>query len=64
LNYWAALTALVGGAFLLVAFYVMAGLLMHYVDRSLNRGVIVELASVGAVSVIVVFLSAFLTTQG
>ena len=64
LNYWAALTALVGGAFLLVAFYVMAGLLMHYVDRSLNRGVIIELASVGAVSVIVVFLSAFLTTQG
>ncbi len=64
LNYWAALTTLVGGAFLLVAFYVLAGLLTHYVDRSLTRGAILELASVAAFSVIVVFLSAFLNTQG
>lgn len=64
LNYWAALTTLVGGAFLLVAFYVMAGLLTHYIDGSLNRGAILELAGVAAFSVIVVFLSAFLNTQG
>jgi hypothetical protein len=64
LNYWAALTTLVGGAFLLVVFYVMAGLLVHYVDRGLTRGVVLELAIVGAVSVIVVFLSAFLAPQG
>jgi len=64
LNYWAALTTLVGGAFLLVVFYVMAGLLSHYVDRSLTRGVVVELAGVGTIGVLVVFVSAFLTTQG
>jgi hypothetical protein len=64
LNYWAALTTLVGGAFLLVVFYVMAGLLSHYVDRSLTRGVVVELAGVGTIGILVVFLSAFLTNQG
>jgi len=64
LNYWAALTTLVGGAFLLVVFYILAGLLTHYVDRDLGRGVVIELTSVGVVSILLVFLSAFLNVTG
>jgi hypothetical protein len=59
LNYWAALTTLVGGAFLLVAFYVIFGLMSHYVDRSLNRRMMLEFGVVGAVAIVAVFASAF-----
>lgn len=59
LNYWAALTTLVGGAFLLVVFYVLYGLLSHYVDRGLTRGTLTEFGVVGAVAVVAVFASAF-----
>jgi hypothetical protein len=61
LNYWAALTTLIGGAFLLVVFYVAAGLTLHYVDRSLTRSVVWEFAVVGALGVLAVFASAFFT---
>ena len=60
LNYWAALTTLVGGAFLLVTFYVIFGVLSHYVDRSLTRRMMLEFGVVGAVAIIAVFTSAFL----
>lgn len=61
LNYWAALTTLVGGAFLLVAFYVVNGILSHYVERKLNRTIILEFGGVGALGMFAVFVSAFLT---
>lgn len=60
LNYWAALTTLVDGAFLLVAFYVIFGMLSHYVDRSLNRRMMLEFGVVGAIAIVAVFASAFL----
>ncbi len=60
LNYWAALTTLVGGAFLLVTFYVIFGILSHYVDRTLTRRMMLEFGVVGAVAIIAVFTSAFL----
>jgi hypothetical protein len=60
LNYWAALTTLVGGAFLLVLFYVAYGLLSRYVGRSLNRRIVAEYAAVGALAVVAVFASAFI----
>jgi hypothetical protein len=60
LNYWAALTTLVGGAFLLVTFYVVFGMLSHYVDRTLTRRMMLEFGVVGAVAIIAVFTSAFL----
>jgi hypothetical protein len=60
LNYWAALTTLVGGAFLLVAFYVIYGLASHYVDHKLTRQTVVEFGVVGLVGVLAVFVSAFL----
>ena len=60
LNYWAALTTLVGGAFLLVTFYVIFGVLSHYVDLSLTRRMMLEFGVVGAVAIIAVFTSAFL----
>jgi hypothetical protein len=60
LNYWAALTTLVGGAFLLVTFYVIVGILSHYVDRSLTRRMMLEFGVVGAVALFAVFTSAFL----
>ncbi len=59
LNYWAALTTLVGGAFLLVAFYVITGLIVHYVDHKLNRQAILEFGLVGLVGLVAVFASAF-----
>ncbi len=63
LNYWAALTTLVGGAFLLVVFYVIYGLVSHYVDHKLTRDVYLEFAAVGALAVLVVFASAFISTS-
>ena len=60
LNYWAALTTLVGGAFLLVTFYIISGILSHYVDRSLTRRLMLEFGVVGAVAIVAVFTSAFL----
>jgi hypothetical protein len=59
LNYWAALPTLVGGAFLLVVFYVINGLVSHYVDHKLNREVLVEFGVVAAISLLVVVVSAF-----
>ncbi len=60
LNYWAALTTLVGGAFLMVAFYVVYGVVSHYVDHNLNRAILLEFGGVGALGLLVVFASAFL----
>ncbi|HYP40193.1 MAG TPA: hypothetical protein VEX13_07510 [Chloroflexia bacterium] len=59
LNYWAALPTLIGGAFLLVVFYVMYGIASHYVDHTLSRQVVVEFSMVAALGLVVVFLSAF-----
>jgi hypothetical protein len=61
LNYWAALTTLVGGAFLLVAFYVLYGLMSHYVEEKLDRQTFIEFGTVGAVAMLVIFGSAFLS---
>jgi len=60
LNYWAALTTLIGGAFLLVAFYVVYGLISHYVDHKLSRQTILEYSVVGLVGIVAIFASAFL----
>jgi Protein of unknown function (DUF5656) len=60
LNYWAALSALVGGAFLLVVFYVVHGIIVHYVDRKLTWQVFLEFGTVGAIALAVIFGSAFL----
>ncbi|MEO8284924.1 MAG: hypothetical protein ABI670_00615 [Chloroflexota bacterium] len=62
LNYWAALTTLVGAAFLLVAFYVLYGLVSHYVDHRLDRQTFLEFGLVGLVGVLAVFASAFFVT--
>jgi hypothetical protein len=59
LNYWAALTTLVGGAFLLVVFYVVHGLMASYVDQKLSRETLLEFGVVAAVAVVAVFASAF-----
>jgi hypothetical protein len=59
LNYWAALTTLVGGAFLLVVFYVTHGILSHYVDHSLDRRMLVEFGVVAGLGILAVFGSAF-----
>jgi hypothetical protein len=61
LNYWAALSTLVGGAFLLVVFYVLHGVASNYLDRSLTRRLIVEYGAVGAIAVLVVLASAFVS---
>jgi hypothetical protein len=60
LNYWAALSTLVGGAFLLVVFYVVHGIASSYVDRRLSRQVIMEFGTVGVVGLAAVLASAFL----
>lgn len=59
LNYWAALTTLIGGAFLLVVFYVINGVMSHYVDHTLDRRMLVEFAVVAGVGLLAVFGSAF-----
>jgi hypothetical protein len=59
LNYWAALPALVGGAFLLVVFYVLFGVASHYIDGTLTRRVLAEFGLVGAISVGVILTTAF-----
>lgn len=59
LNYWAALTTLVGGACLLLAFYVTYGLISSYVDHRLTRGTFLEYGGVGLLGLVVVFASAF-----
>jgi hypothetical protein len=61
LNYWAALSTLIGGAFLLVVFYVLHGLTSSYVDRRLSRQVIIEYSLVGAIAIVVVLVSAFIS---
>jgi hypothetical protein len=60
LNYWAALTTLIGGAFLLVVFYVTYGVLSHYVDHTLDRRMLVEFGVVASVGILAIFGSAFL----
>jgi hypothetical protein len=64
LNYWAALSVLVGGAFLLVAFYAIAGPLLAYVDQRLSGRVALEYAAVGALGALAVFASAFMGQGG
>jgi hypothetical protein len=59
LNYWAALTTLVGGACLLVALYATYGIVSAYVDQRLTRSTLVEYGSVGALGLLAVFASAF-----
>lgn len=59
LNYWAALTTLVGGAFLLVVFYVTHGIMSHYVDHTLDRRVLLEFGAVAGLGILAVFASAF-----
>lgn len=59
LNYWAALTTLVGGACLLLAFYITYGLIAAYVDRRLTRSTLLEFAGVGTLGMVAVFASAF-----
>jgi hypothetical protein len=63
LNYWAALTTLVGGACLLLALYTTYGILSAYVDQRLGRSTLVEYGGVGALGLLVVFASAFLAQQ-
>ena len=60
LNYWAALPTLIGGAFLLLVFYVIHGIAVHYVDHKLTRQVFVEFGTVGAIGMAVIFGSAFI----
>ena len=59
LNYWAALTTLVGGACLLLGLYVTYGIISAYVDQRLTRSTIIEYSSVGTVGLLGVFASAF-----
>jgi hypothetical protein len=59
LNYWAALTTLVGGACLLLALYATYGIVSAYVDQRLTRSTLVEYGSVGALGLLAVFASAF-----
>lgn len=63
LNYWAALTTLIGGAFLLVVFYVVQGVMSHYVDHTLDRRLLIEFAMVASVGMLAVFGSAFLILE-
>ena len=60
LNYWAALSTLVGGAFLLVVFYVIHGLTSSYIDRKLTPQIMLEYTAIATVGIGVVFFSAFL----
>ncbi len=60
LNYWAALSTLVGGAFLLLVFYVIHGLAGHYVDHKLTRQVLIEFSVVSILGALAIFASAFL----
>lgn len=48
LNYWAA-PFLLGGAMLLVIFYIVCGLLQHHLQQSLTRQVMVEYAAIGTI---------------
>src|SRR5687768_506908 len=61
LNYWAALSTLVGGAFLLLVFYVIYGVVSHYVERNVTPSIFVEFGTVAALGVGVILVSAFLT---
>ncbi len=60
LNYWAALTTLVGGACLLLALYATYGIVSAYVDQRLNRSTVLEYGGVGALGLLAIFGSAFL----
>lgn len=60
LNYWAALTTLLGGAFLLVVFYVAHGLISHYLDGALTKQTIVEFGTVAIAATLAIFSSAFI----
>jgi hypothetical protein len=59
LNYWAALTTLVGGACLLLALYTTYGIVSAYVDQRLNRSTVLEYGGVGTLGLLAVFASAF-----
>lgn len=59
LNYWAALTTLIGGACLLLALYATYGIVSAYVDQRLNRSTVLEYGAVGTLGLLAVFASAF-----
>lgn len=59
LNYWAALTTLVGGACLLLALYATYGIVSAHVDQRLTRSTLLEYSGVGALGLLAVFASAF-----
>jgi hypothetical protein len=59
LNYWAALTTLVGGACLLLALYATYGIVSAHVDQRLNRSTVLEYGAVGTLGLLAVFASAF-----
>ena len=59
LNYWAALSTLIGGAFLLLVFYVIYGIISHYVERTITASTIIEFGTVAGVGVAVILASAF-----
>ncbi len=61
LNYWAALSTLVGGAFLLLVFYVIYGIVSHYVERTMTTSTFVEFGAVATFGVAVILASAFLS---
>ena len=61
LNYWAALSTLVGGAFLLLVFYVIYGIVSHYVEHTLTTTTLVEFGTVAGIGVAVILASAFLS---
>lgn len=61
LNYWAALSTLVGGAFLLLVFYVIYGVVSNYVEHTVTPSIFLEFGAVAALGVGVILASAFLT---
>ncbi len=58
LNYWP-VSALVGGMFLLLGFYVVVGLMSLYISGSLNGRAVVEFTLVGISGMVIVFLISF-----
>jgi len=57
INYWAS-SGLVGGAFLLLLFYVMVGVFQAHLDRSLDRHVALEYGVVGLIGLTLIMATA------
>ncbi|PZR95848.1 MAG: hypothetical protein DLM69_11285 [Candidatus Chloroheliales bacterium] len=62
LNYWP-VSALVGGMFLLLSFYIVVGLMSLYLTGGLNGRAVVEFTLVGISGMIIVFLISFTNRQ-